>query len=87
MEWGNWNEDYDVGLGLGLSLKIQYSGWELGLEQRLGLKLVYRLKTIFELKVYLIGFGDVGLVRKYSQLNKLNFQTTPTWTNIFYFSF
>ena len=52
-------------------MKIEYSGFGIVIREwkRLGLKLVYRLNITFELKVYLIGFWDAGLVGKYSQIN------------------
>ena len=49
-------------MGLGIGIRT-------GVEWRSELKLVYRLKITFEIEVYVLGSGDAGLVRKYSQLN------------------
>ena len=70
-DWDFWNQASDYGFGIGIrnfdwGLGIGIGDRGLGIETGdwgLGLKLLYRLKMIFEHEVYLIECRDAGLVR------------------------
>ena len=64
-----WDEDLEFGLGLEIRIGIAIWDEDGEFENLLGLKLIYRLKIIFELEVYLIGCGVAGVVSQYCQLN------------------
>ena len=78
---GNWGlgiGDWEQGFRIAVCTKDQvwWVGFWTGMRIEIEI-LVYWLNNTYELEVYLIDYGDAGLVRKYNQLYlTLFFETT-----------